>query len=132
MKEIKAYIRRDKVNEIVEKLHEAGAPGVSIIEIHPVDYGYEPNSFARHGAGLVERYRHLKIVKLEIFCGGEQVERLLEVIQGLCRTGNPGDGMIFVSEVADAVRIRDGVRGARALTPVKECDASPPPRGAAR
>jgi nitrogen regulatory protein P-II 1 len=135
MKEIKAYIRRDEVNEIVEKLHEVGAPGASIIEIHPVDYGYEPNSFARHGAGLVERYRHLAIVKLEIFCGDDQLEPLLDVIQGYCRTGNPGDGMIFVSEVADAVRIRDGVRGEGALrlSPRRrECDASSTMKGATR
>lgn len=117
MKEIKAYIRRDEVDEVVEKLHEAGAPGVSIIAIHPVDYGYEPNMFARHGAGLVERYRYLAIVKLELFCSDHQLERLVGIIQGLCRTGNPGDGMIFVSEVADAIRIRDGLRGERVLTP---------------
>lgn len=116
MKEIKAYIRRDEVNEIVEKLHDAGALGVSIIKIHPVDYGYEPNGFARNRAGLVERYRYLAVVKLEIFCGDGQLEPLLAVIQGFCRTGNPGDGMILVSEVADAVRIREGVRGEGALT----------------
>lgn len=115
MKEIKAYIRQGEVNDIVEKLHDVGVPGVSIIQIHPVGYGYEPNWFARHGARLVERYRHLAIVKLEIFCGDDQLESLLAVIQGFCRTGNPGDGMIFVSEVADAVRIRDGARGEGAL-----------------
>lgn len=68
MKEIKAYIRRDEVNPVVEKLHDAGAPGVAIIEIHPLDYGYETNPFAPHRAGLADRYRHLAVVKLEIMC----------------------------------------------------------------
>ncbi len=44
-----------------------------------------------------------------------QVDSLLEVIQTSCCTANPEDGMIFVSEVVDAVRIRDGARGERAL-----------------
>src|SRR5439155_12812585 len=115
MKEIKAYVRRDEINDVVEQPQRAGAPGVSVIEIHPVGYGYEANPFEPHGARLVERYRYLAIVKLEIMCADAQVDRLVALIQASCRTGNPGDGMIFVSEVADAVRIRDGARGAPAL-----------------
>jgi len=115
MKEIKAYIRRDEVDQVVEKLEGAGAPGVALIQIHPIGHGYEPNAFQPLSAGLVRRHRHLAIVKLEIFCADTQVESLLGVICDYCSTGNPGDGMIFVSEVVDAVRIRDGVRGAGAL-----------------
>ena len=117
MKEIKAYIRRDEVDQVVEKLERAGAPGVSIIEMHPIGYGYEPNVFQPLKAGLVQRYRYLTIVKLEMFCADHQLERLLQVIRDYCCTGNPGDGMIFVSEVAEAIRIRDGVRGDGALRP---------------
>jgi nitrogen regulatory protein P-II 1 len=115
MKEIKAYIRRDEANEVVERLQRAGAPGVSVIEIHPVGYGYEANPFGPHGARLVDRYRYLTIVKLEIMCTDEQLETLIRVVQSSCCTGNSGDGMVFVSEVVDAVRIRDGARGERAL-----------------
>ena len=115
MKELKAYIRRHEVNDVVERLQRAGAPGVSVIEIHPVGYGYEANPFEPHGAPLVQRYRHLAIVKLEIMCADNQVERLVDVIQGSCGTGNPGDGMIFVSEILEAVRLRDRVRGEPAL-----------------
>jgi len=115
MKEIKAYIRRDEVNEVVERLQRAGAPGVSVIEIHPVGYGYEASRFERHTARFIDRYRYLAVVKLEIMCGNDQVDTLLEVVQSSCRTGNPGDGMLFVSDVLDAVRIRDGVRGEGAL-----------------
>jgi nitrogen regulatory protein P-II 1 len=115
MKEIKAYIRRDEINEVVERLQRAGAPGVSVIEIHPVGYGYEANPFEPHAARLVDRYRHLTIVKLEIMCADHQVDALLEAIQTSCCTANPGDGMIFVSEVIQAVRIRDGARGEAAI-----------------
>src|SRR5438093_11414117 len=96
MKEIKAYVRRDEINDVVEQLQRAGAPGVSVIEIHPVGYGYEANPFEPHGARLVDRYRYLAIVKLEIMCADAQVDRLVDLIQASCRTGSPGDGMIFV------------------------------------
>jgi nitrogen regulatory protein P-II 1 len=120
MKEIKAYVRRDEINDVVEQLQRAGAPGVSVIEIHPVGYGYEANPFEPRGARLVDRYRYLAIVKLEIMCTDTQVDPLVGIIQATCRTGCPGDGMIFVSDVADAVRIRDGQRGERALQPRTE------------
>lgn len=116
MKEIRAYIRHDGVNRVVEALRAAGVPGVSIIEIHPLGYGYEASAFEPHKARLVDRYRYLAIVKLEIVCTDGQLERLIRVIEDQCRTGIGGDGMIFVSEVAEAVRIRDGARGEPALT----------------
>jgi nitrogen regulatory protein P-II 1 len=115
MKEIRAYIRRYDIDEVMEELRAAGAPGVSVIEIHPVGYGYEPNAFEPHGARLTQRYRYLAVVKLEIICANEQAERLVRVIQAQCRTGGPGDGMIFVSDIADAIRIADGARGEAAL-----------------
>lgn len=119
MKEIKAYIRRDEVNPVVEKLHDAGAPGVAIIEIHPLDYGYETNPFAPHRAGLADRYRHLAVVKLEIMCRDVELESLVQVIRAHCCTGNCGDGMIFVSAVVDAIRMSDGARGESALAGIR-------------
>jgi nitrogen regulatory protein P-II 1 len=115
MKEIRAYIRRDEVNQVVEQLRAAGAPGVSIIEIHPLGYGYEANPFERFKAGIVDRYRHLAVVKLEIVCTDAQLERLIRVIEDQCQSGFGGDGMIFVSDVVEAVRIRDRARGEPAL-----------------
>ena len=115
MKEIRAYIRRYDIDEVIEQLRAAGAPGVSVIEIHPVGYGYQPNAFEPRAARLVQRYRYLAVVKLEIICANNQVERLVRVIQAQCRTGEPGDGMIFVADIADAIRIADGERGDAAL-----------------
>jgi len=119
MKEIKAYIRRDEVNGVVEKLHDAGVPGVAVIDIHPLGYGYEGNPFAPHRAGLADRYRHLKVVKLEIMCADDEVEPLVQAIQEYCCTGNRGDGMIFVSNVVDAIRICEGARGEPALRDIR-------------
>ena len=116
MKEIRAYIRRVEVDDLVEKLRAAGAPGVSLIEIHPLGYGYEANPFERFKAGIVDRYRYLAIVKLEIVCTDAQLEPLIAVIEDQCRSGLGGDGMIFVCEVVQAIRIGDGARGEPSLT----------------
>ena len=48
-------------------------------------------------------------------CEDAQIDLFLDVIQWSSSTGNPGDGMIFVSEIVDAIRIRDGARGEGAL-----------------
>ncbi len=115
MKEIKAYIQRDCVNRMVDELQRAGAPGITIVEIHPVGYGYEPNYFATRFEDAFKRYNYLRIVRLEVVCADQQAERLVQVIRETCCTGEKGDGMIFVSDVSKAVRIRDGARDAAAL-----------------
>jgi hypothetical protein len=56
MKEIKAYIQRHLVNKVVEGLEQAGAPGITIVEIHPVGYGYEPNYFGFQSEDAFKRY----------------------------------------------------------------------------
>lgn len=115
MKEIKAYIQRCCVNRAVDELMKAGAPGITIVEIHPVGYGYEPDYFGFQHQDAYKRYSHLSIVKLEVVCADRDTDRLTETIRTVCRTGDRGDGWIFVSEVSDAIRIRNGDRGERAL-----------------
>jgi nitrogen regulatory protein P-II 1 len=115
MKEIKAYIQRWRVNKVVDELQKAGAPGITIVEIHPVGYGYEPNYFEQNFEDAFKRYKINRIVKIEIVCADEDLERLLTVIQATCKTGAKGDGWIFVGEISMAMRIRDGARDTRAL-----------------
>ncbi len=115
MKEIKAYIRRCCLNKLVDELEQAGAPGITIVEIHPVGYGYEPNCFEEHFEDAFKRYRYLRIVKVEIVCSDKDLDRLVSLIQRVARSGGPGDGMIFVAEVINAIRVRDGRTGEQVL-----------------
>lgn len=115
MKEIKAYIGRGCVNKTVDALQRNGAPGITIVEIHPVGYGYEPNNFEIHYEDAFKRYGQLRIVKLEVVCADPDVNRLVEVIRKEARTGDRGDGMIFVADVSNAFRVRDGATGEQAL-----------------
>lgn len=117
MKEIKAYIQRWRTNQVVQALEKARAPGITIVEIHPVGYGYEPNYFdlAYEAEDIVKRYRRHSVVKLEVVCADEDVERLVKAICDAATTGCRGDGRVFVTDVVEAVRIRDQLRGEGAL-----------------
>lgn len=120
MKEIKAYVNRCCVNKAVAELDAAGAPGITIVEIHPVGYGYEPNYFESQFNDAFKRYGYLRIVKLEVVCADHDVDRLVGVIQRVCRSGDHGDGWIFVTDVQRGIRIRDGATGENALAQVGE------------
>lgn len=122
MKEIKAYIQRCCVNEAVNELEAAGAPGITVVEVHSVGYGYKANYFATHFEDALKRYDYVQIVKLEIACAEQDVDRLVGTIERVCRKGSQGDGWIFVTDVHKAIRIRDGAFGEAPLTQDRDLD----------
>lgn len=76
MNEIKAYVRRSQVNRVVASLERAGAPGITLVEVHPVGYGYEPNYFEAQFDDAWKRYRLWQVVKLEVVCADEDTDWL--------------------------------------------------------
>ncbi|PEN05561.1 hypothetical protein CRI93_12765 [Longimonas halophila] len=105
MKEIKAFVRPHQADHVIDALESSpDSPGVTVSDVrgfgHPKGGG---------PARLTER------TKLEIVVPDDQVEDVLSAIIEHARTGRFGDGKIFVSDVADAVRIRTGERGAAAV-----------------
>ena len=112
MKKIEAYIKPFKLDDVKAALMELGVRGMSVSEIR---------GFGRQ-KGHTELYRgseykvdFLPKTKLEIVVTDEMVEEAIEVIQKVARTGQVGDGKIFVLPVEDAVRIRTGESGDGAL-----------------
>ena len=108
MKKIEALIRPSVFDKVKKALTEIGVHGMNYMEIR---------GFGRQG-GHTEVYRasvkkvdFLPKVRIEIVCSDAQVEQILEAIVTAARTGNVGDGKIFVSEVCEAIRIRTGERG---------------------
>lgn len=112
MKEIKAYIRTNVVERTVAALEAAKAPGITVTTVHPVGYGFDPNYFA--GTQDITKL-YPAMAKVEVVCPDEDVDRLVGVISDKARTGFKGDGMIFVSPVKEAVKIRTGKKGEGAL-----------------
>ena len=113
MKEIKAYVRATMANRVVEALTAAGCVDFSIVEARRVIPGLAPEAYS-FSVELGDRFE--SIMKFELVCRDESVERPVEAIRHAARTGRHGDGVIFVSDIEDALHISDGVRGPQALT----------------
>jgi len=112
MKKIEAIIKPFKLDEVKEALHEIGLKGITVLEA---------KGFGRQ-KGHTELYRgaeyvvdFLPKVKLEIVLEDNQVDRAIEAIQAAAKTGRIGDGKIFVSTIDEAIRIRTGEEGDKAL-----------------
>jgi nitrogen regulatory protein P-II 1 len=112
LKKIEAYIKPFKLDDVKAALMELGVRGMSVSEIR---------GFGRQ-KGHTELYRgseykvdFLPKTKIEIVIADDMVEQAIDVIQKVARTGQVGDGKIFVLPVEDAVRIRTGESGDGAL-----------------
>lgn len=112
MKKVEAYIKPFKLDDVKAALMEIGVRGMSVSEVR---------GFGRQ-KGHTELYRgseyqvdFLPKSKLEIVVGDAAVEQVIDVIQRVARTGEVGDGKIFVLPVEDAIRIRTGESGEGAL-----------------
>ncbi len=112
MKMVVAIIKPFKLDDVRSALAEVGVQGITVTEV---------KGFGRQ-KGHTELYRgaeyvvdFLPKVKLELAIDDEQVERVVEAIIETARTGKIGDGKIFVLDLGQAVRIRTGEAGSRAL-----------------
>ena len=112
MKIISAIIQPHKLDEVREALAEAGVQGLTVVEAR--GYGRQKgHKEVYRGAEYVIDF--LPKVKLEIVIGDDLVDKAIDTIEQSAKTGNVGDGKIFVSEIAQAVRIRTGETGQDAL-----------------
>lgn len=113
MKEIKAIIRPSKLLEVTEELHEIeGLPGVTVSEIKGFGKGRARNAKDKIVYEMVE---FIPRMQLEVVVNDEMVDQIVDIIQKFARTGNAGDGKIFVSTVDEIVKIRTNERGKGAV-----------------
>lgn len=110
MHEIKAIIRPSRLDDVMQALHAIpNVPGVTMSRVH---------AYARpqpHDADAVPRAAEADFIKLETVVPSDLIETVTEVIRAAAHTGRAGDGMIFVSAVQGAIRIRSGDRDREAL-----------------
>lgn len=112
MKKVEAIIRPFKLEDVKIALVNAGIVGMTVSEVR---------GFGRQ-KGQVERYRgseftveFLQKLKLEIVVDDDKVDTVVGAIQTAARTGEIGDGKIFVSSVDAVIRIRTGEAGSAAI-----------------
>ena len=112
MKKVEAIIKPFKLDEVKASLAAAGIEGITVTEVK--GFGRQKGKTARY-RGSEYTVDFLPKVKLEIIVPDEQVEPIVYAIEKSARTGTIGDGKIFVLSIGDAVRIRTGEHGNRAV-----------------
>jgi nitrogen regulatory protein PII len=112
MKKVEAIIRPFKLEDVKIALVNAGIVGMTVSEVR---------GFGRQ-KGQVERYRgseftveFLQKLKLEIVVDDDMVDTVVSAVQEAARTGEIGDGKIFVSTIDAVIRIRTGDRDSGAI-----------------
>src|SRR5678809_508 len=112
MKKVEAIIQPFKLDDVKSALQSLGIDGMTITEVRG------------HGRqkGHKETYRGqeynvdlLPKVKIEMVVASDRSDEVLNALSAAARTGKIGDGKIFLSEVGEAIRIRNGDRGEAAL-----------------
>ncbi len=112
MKKIEVIIRPEKLDDVRKAVEAAGCSGLMIAEIEG------------HGKqkGVIQQWRGEKYkvellpkIKIDIVVRDQDVDRITKIIVASARTGEIGDGKIFVSNIEDAIRIRTGEKGEVAL-----------------
>ena len=114
MNKIEAIIRPDRLDTVKNALAEAGLVGLNVTQVtgRGNQQGITVGGPRGVGSYTVDM---LPKVKLEMVVHDEHTQRAIDIICENARTGNIGDGKIFVSPVADAIRIRTDDRGEEAL-----------------
>ena len=112
MKKIEAIIRHFKLEEVKDARTEVGVQGMTVSEVR---------GFGRQ-KGHKEQYRgaeytvdFLPKAKMEVVVSDEQTNEVIETILRTARTGQIGDGKIFVTSLGEMIRIRTGEKGDSAL-----------------
>ena len=111
MKKIEAVIRPSALREVLDGLKAVGYSGVTVNEV------------SGHGKqkGITESYRGQSVegllpkLILTVVTGDKQVKKITGIIIKTSRTGEIGDGKIFVSPITEVIRIRTGEKGEKAL-----------------
>ncbi len=112
MKKIEAIIRPEKLEVLRQHLEKIGYPGMMVTEIK----GHGKQGGVTHQfRGTEYKTPFLAKIKIEIVVADSQVKKLIEAIMEICRSGAVGDGKIFIAPIDDAIRIRTGEQGDKAI-----------------
>jgi nitrogen regulatory protein P-II 1 len=112
MTKIEAIIQTSKLDTVKDALHEIGVEGMTVLEVRGHGRQKGHTEFYRGREYTVELIPKLK---LEIVVPDGIVEKAVQAIVASARTGQIGDGKIFLTKMTDAIRIRNDERGEGAL-----------------
>ena len=112
MKEIKAYVRLACIQKVIWALEESGFDSMTVIDVSALGH-LADSSETKLSIEFIERYS--KMAKIELVCLDNDVDEIVGIIQQNGCTHQHGDGIIFVSLVERAVKIRTCEEGTAVL-----------------
>ena len=112
MKKVEAIIREEKLEAVKAALEERGFIGLTVTEVK--GRGQQKGLCLQWRVGEY-RVDLLPKIKIEVVVNDNDAETVLDTVCNAARTGDIGDGMIFVMPVEEICRVRTGERGAAAL-----------------
>lgn len=112
MKMVSAIIKHFKLDDVRKALTDAGIKGMTIVDVK--GFGRQKGHVELY-RGVEYEVRFLPKVKIEVAVSEERLDDVIKAIEGSARTGEFGDGKIFVYNIEEVVRIRTGEKGREAL-----------------
>ncbi len=112
MKKIEAIIRPFKLDEVKEALVEEGVRGLTISEVR--GYGRQKGHTETY-RGSEYRIEFIPKIKIEVVVEDDRVDNIVDAILKTAKTGQVGDGKIFISDISEVIRIRTEEAGKDAL-----------------
>lgn len=109
MKKIETIVRPEKLNDIKQALDDLGIHGMNVLQV--TGRGAQRGIVHQGRGGETVTVDMLPKIKIEVVVSDMAVDRVIDAIISAARTGNIGDGKIFVIPVETAVRVRTGERG---------------------
>jgi nitrogen regulatory protein PII len=112
MKKIEAIIRPFKLEDVKDALLDEGIKGMTISEVR--GYGRQKGHTETY-RGSEYQIEFVPKIKIEIVTSDEMCEQVIGIILNTAKTGQVGDGKIFISNIEDVIRIRTDESGSEAL-----------------
>ncbi len=112
MKKVEAIIRPFKLDEVKEALVEEGIKGLTISEVR--GYGRQKGHTETY-RGSEYQIEFIPKIKIEIVVDDSMLNKVIDAILRTAKTGQVGDGKIFISDIQDVIRIRTEESGNQAV-----------------
>jgi nitrogen regulatory protein P-II 1 len=104
MKEVKAIVKPFKVNDILNQLLEAGFPNLTVSMAEGTgNFISEESTISIHFS-----ITDSQVAQIELICNDSDVDKVVGIILSFARTGNPGDGIIYITNVESLIKVKTG------------------------
>ena len=111
MKKVEVVIRKSKFDEVKEALHEIGVEFITFWDVRGTGKATEERVYR----GIAYDTSTIERILITFFCREKYLDPAIQAILKSAKTGEIGDGKIFISDIIDAYRIRTGERGDKAM-----------------